>query len=194
MLSLTTSRIVQVLCNSFTAVVAATLWAILLYPDSLHALLFRPVYSAPLVSDTTFRIQWCPLPTTLPPSSYSVLPISRALIFAMLGHFACCAGDTFASELGILARSPPRLVTSPWRSVPPGTNGGMSLMGTLASLGGGVLIGVTVAVDLWLESANCLVSKQTFALQLLNLGIYGGAAGTFGSFVSRPLRACHLSI
>lgn len=64
----------------------------------------------------------------------------------------------------------------------------MSLIGTVASLVGGVLIGVTVAVDLWLERANCLVSQQTFALQLLSLGIYGGAAGTFGSFVSLRLR------
>jgi uncharacterized membrane protein len=34
------------------------------------------------------------------------------------------------------------LITNLWRTVPPGTNGGMSLIGTLASLVGGLFIGL----------------------------------------------------
>ncbi|TBU36320.1 integral membrane protein DUF92-domain-containing protein, partial [Dichomitus squalens] len=52
-------------------------------------------------------------------------------------HFACCLGDTLASELGILSRSPPILITT-LKRVPPGTNGGLSVLGTLASVGGGL--------------------------------------------------------
>ncbi|KAF8321358.1 hypothetical protein DL93DRAFT_2093979 [Clavulina sp. PMI_390] len=172
----------QVLCNSFSALVAGTIWSVLLYPDSLQATLIRPLYSAPLVDQTTFVSSWCP-PSLFSSISHSVnvVPISRALIFAALGHFACCCGDTFASELGILSKSPPRLVIAPWKTVPPGTNGGMSVMGTLASLGGGILVGFTIAVDLWIERAGCLASSKPFGFQLLEFVVYGGLAGVVGS-------------
>jgi len=54
------------------------------------------------------------------------------------------AADTFSSELGILSKSKPRLLTS-WnlREVPPGTNGGVTMAGTLAGFGGAFIIAVT---------------------------------------------------
>ena len=46
-----------------------------------------------------------------------------------ISHYACANGDTWASEVGILAKASPRLVTSLFtREVPPGTNGGMSIL------------------------------------------------------------------
>lgn len=48
-----------------------------------------------------------------------------------------------ASELGILSTGTPRLITSFFRrSVPKGTNGGMSIYGTFASVAGGAFIGI----------------------------------------------------
>lgn len=68
------------------------------------------------------------------------------LIFLLLFHsnYAAVAADTFSSELGILSRSKPRLLTS-WnfREVPPGTNGGVSFVGTLAGFGGAFVIAIT---------------------------------------------------
>lgn len=59
-------------------------------------------------------------------------------------QYAAVAADTFSSELGILSRSPPRLLTSlNFRQVPPGTNGGISLIGTLAGFGGGLVVALT---------------------------------------------------
>ena len=61
-----------------------------------------------------------------------------------IAHYACANGDTWASEVGILAKTSPRLVTTVFtREVPPGTNGGMSLLGTAASALGGTFIGLS---------------------------------------------------
>ena len=62
----------------------------------------------------------------------------------MYSNYAAVTADTFSSELGILSNSKPRLLTS-WnlRKVPPGTNGGVSLIGTLAGFGGAFIIALT---------------------------------------------------
>lgn len=98
-------------------------------------------------------------------------------------HFACCLGDTLASELGILSRTPPRLITT-FKPVPPGTNGGMSTTGTLASLMGGVIMGLTMSVTLLLESSACRTQWSAVLVPLVGWGAFGGV---FGSLV-RPSR------
>ena len=60
-----------------------------------------------------------------------------------ISHYACATADTWASELGILSKEQPRLVTTLFlRKVPHGTNGGMSILGTIASGLGGAFIGL----------------------------------------------------
>ncbi|KAK3941235.1 transmembrane protein 19 [Diplogelasinospora grovesii] len=68
------------------------------------------------------------------------------LVIGIIANYACVAADTFSSELGILSKGEPRLITSPTlRKVPRGTNGGVSLLGLGAGLLGSVII-VTTAV------------------------------------------------
>ena len=51
--------------------------------------------------------------------------VASTLAVAFLSYFSCCGGDTFASELGVLSKSKPRLITTFCRKeVEPGTNGG----------------------------------------------------------------------
>ena len=68
----------------------------------------------------------------------------NASIFSMalLGSLACSSGDTWASEIGSVFSKNPRLVTT-WQQVPVGTNGGVTVVGTLASIVGGGVVGVT---------------------------------------------------
>eukprot|EP01035_Chromulina_nebulosa_P022643 gene22643-29317_t len=55
-----------------------------------------------------------------------------------VAHYACAAADTW----GILSTSKPRLITTVFiKEVPHGTNGGMSLLGTISGGLGGAFIG-----------------------------------------------------
>ncbi len=62
-----------------------------------------------------------------------------------LGALATAGADTWATELGLLAPYPPRLVTT-LRQVAPGTSGGVTPQGLCAASGGALLVGATWAV------------------------------------------------
>lgn len=88
-----------------------------------------------------------------------LLVILLALFPAATWLWACGAAalaaanaDTWATELGVLNKSRPRLITT-WKAVEKGTSGGISLAGTLAALAGAGLIAL-LAVIFWPESAG----------------------------------------
>lgn len=56
------------------------------------------------------------------------------------GALAAANADTWGTELGVLSSSRPRRIVD-GRAVAPGTSGAVSLLGLVASLGGGALIG-----------------------------------------------------
>jgi len=66
-----------------------------------------------------------------------------------LGFAAALAAvnaDTWATELGVLNPTAPRLITDLCKTVEKGTSGGVSVIGTLASLAGAGLIGLLAAL------------------------------------------------
>ncbi|EJD00546.1 uncharacterized protein FOMMEDRAFT_22321 [Fomitiporia mediterranea MF3/22] len=167
----------QVLCNSFSAFLATLLWIALFVPGSYLAQILPQgiVFQEEPYSQNV----WCPL------SVSHGHGWSRFLLLVSLGHFACCLGDTLASELGILSKSPPILITTLAR-VPPGTNGGVSILGTAASASGGAIMGLTMAISLAMESSAC---RENVIGLLVELTIVGAAAGLFGSLIDSLMGA-----
>lgn len=73
-------------------------------------------------------------------------------VVGIIANYAAVAADTFSSELGILSKSEPRLITSlTLRKVPRGTNGGVTLLG----LGAGLLGSLTIVTASMLFLPMC---------------------------------------
>lgn len=64
------------------------------------------------------------------------------LYYYYLAALAAATADTWATEIGTLARQQPRLITS-GRKVPTGTSGGITPMGLLSALAGALVIGLS---------------------------------------------------
>lgn len=106
--------------------------------------------------------------------------LSSYLSCIYIAHYACATADTWASEVGILSKAKPRLVTTLLlREVPHGTNGGMSLLGTVASFAGGLFIGLIFFMFEYMFSNS----------QQYRLIIFGGICGFFGSLFDSLLGA-----
>ena len=98
---------------------------------------------------------------------------------AFVGAMAAVNADTWATEIGVLNPSPPRLVTT-LKTVPAGTSGGISLLGTLAALAGGLFIGLSAVVltyggqPLGLGGQPLGLGGQPLGLPLLVIGAVAG--------------------
>lgn len=104
------------------------------------------------------------------------------LVYA--GAMAAVNADTWATELGVLNPRQPRLITT-WKRVEPGTSGGVSHYGTLASLAGAGLVAVVAA-------AFTLANGWQAALVLLLAVTLGGASGAlFDSFLGATVQAIY---
>ncbi len=110
-----------------------------------------------------------------------LLPGGYAWWAAYIGAMAAVNADTWATELGVLSRTPPRLITS-GKQVERGSSGGVSFSGYLALLSGAALIAVLAAI--------LTPPDQTWVL--LAAGVLGGAAGaTFDSFLGATVQAIY---
>ncbi|MDG6919998.1 MAG: DUF92 domain-containing protein [Nitrososphaerota archaeon] len=74
-------------------------------------------------------------------AAWNLLHPGQPLAAMFLGAVSASAADTAATELGLLSRSRPRLITDPSKTVPPGTSGGVSPLG----FGGAALASLVIA-------------------------------------------------
>jgi uncharacterized protein (TIGR00297 family) len=95
-------------------------------------------------------------------------PTAPWVWLAFAASLAAVNADTWATELGVLNPHPPRMITHFGKVVEKGTSGGISLLGTLASLAGAGVIGLLAALvspspasltnGLWITLAGLLGS------------------------------------
>lgn len=117
--------------------------------------------------------------------------LSSQLTCGIIAHHATCLADTLASEMGILSKSSPRLITQPWKRVPSGTNGGVTMSGFFWSAMGGIIIGIsTVLLDycsgIEIQSTDSGGSAIVYALQMI---LYSLTCGLLGSVLDSLLGA-----
>jgi uncharacterized protein (TIGR00297 family) len=86
-------------------------------------------------------------------------------LVALTGALAASNADTWSTELGMLARRPPRLITT-GKTVEPGVSGGITPEGTLAAAAGAGLIGFTAGTMMgeWITSFSALIGGFVGAL------------------------------
>lgn len=97
---------------------------------------------------------------------------SEAFAAAFVASLSAAFADTAESEVGQLSRRTPRLITN-FRKVLPGTDGAVSLPGTLAGL---VAAGFTALLGMWLG----LVAGPGTALLVAGAAFLGTVADSLG--------------
>ena len=111
------------------------------------------------------------------------------LAAAFIGYYGCCCGDTWSSELGVLSKKMPRLITT-GDQVKPGTNGGVTTLGLAASAAGGFAVGFAF----WIGGlfVPVVTGKIGLALQFAAqwpVLVIGLGAGVVGSLMDSLLGA-----
>ncbi|RMY05726.1 hypothetical protein D0868_06254 [Hortaea werneckii] len=94
--------------------------------------------------------------------------LKRVLPIGVLVQYAAVAADTFSSELGILSATTPFLITAPWRKVPRGTNGGVTMEGLMYG-----------ALGAWLLTVTAVLALR-FCSPARGEGVVGGGGGGGG--------------
>lgn len=165
----------QVLCNSLPATVAILLHT--LYLDYLNRGLNNRLngqslsHCLPLPSST--------LDSNTTGSEKFIHGFGPLLPYAIIAHYASAAADTFSSELGILAKSNPILITSfissplSPKTVSKGTNGGVTAFGLLAGLAGAAIIGAVSLALLSFCSTWHLSQKLALLIGITLVGAMG---------------------
>ena len=109
------------------------------------------------------------------------------LFAAFLGVLATVNADTWATEIGVLSRGLPRLITT-FKPVERGRSGGISPLGIIASLLGALFIGLCAAVLSSLLDAQ-LLSVIPFWTMVAVAGLSGLLGSIVDSLIGATLQA-----
>jgi uncharacterized protein (TIGR00297 family) len=111
---------------------------------------------------------------------------------AFLGAVATATADTLATEIGLLNPLPPRLITDPRKVVPPGTSGGVSVAGELATVLGTLLIGgiaATLTAPFWINLFGTTLMPELAGIAPVTFILVAMVGGTVGCTIDSVLGA-----
>ena len=108
-----------------------------------------------------------------------LLPDAEWIWLGFAGTLAAANADTWGTELGVLSKRQPRLITS-LKPVPRGTAGAVTLDGTLASLGGALFIGLLAVL------VAPLPSLVDAAARVMLIGLAGLVGAQVRTRISAP--------
>lgn len=107
------------------------------------------------------------------------------LFAAFVGVMSTVNADTWATELGVLSKKGPQLITT-GEKVPPGTSGGITQLGIWASTAGALLIGTVTTA---LVQAQSLFQGTGWSLEAVVYPLIAIAGGVTGSLFDSLLGA-----
>lgn len=132
-------------------------------------------------------------------------PDARGFLFfsyACIGAIAAVTADTWATEIGVLSKTMPRLITT-GRIVPIGTSGGVTLLGTVTALFGAMFIGGVTLGGIMIKEfvPQPGMFDAAFALDLLAVSsrvvgiaaVSGLAGALFDSVLGATVQAIYFS-
>ncbi|ADN50158.1 DUF92 domain-containing protein [Vulcanisaeta distributa] len=116
----------------------------------------------------------------------------QLLSTAAVTSIAYSNADTWASELGVLSKSRPRLITKPWTTVDPGVSGGVTLLGELSSFIGSTTIALTyLGIQYILKLLGYISSVNIwFVVIVLILGYLGEVLDSIFGALFQPKYRC----
>jgi len=95
-------------------------------------------------------------------------------LFAAFASLATHNADTWMTEIGIITNKTPRLITSLRKSVPKGTSGGVTIIGSIAGIIGSMIISIMYVLSLIIVSEMPLLNILILFILLTIAGIIGG--------------------
>lgn len=107
------------------------------------------------------------------------LEISPILVVGATIFIAVVTADTWATEIGTLSNKQPRLILMPWKPVPRGTSGGVTLIGFFAAFLGSSFISTIMGLYVWTQIFY-FNSSSSLELNILTLVLFVAIFGFFG--------------
>lgn len=112
------------------------------------------------------------------------------LFVAFVGAMATVNADTWATELGVLSKRPPRLVTT-GRRVAVGTSGGVTPLGTFVAFAGAFAIGILALLGPLGTGPTANTGTPIFLLSPLVFAVAGLVGSLFDSFLGATVQAIY---